>query len=162
MKTGGTSRHGRWLHGRGNALACLCARFEYACVCCAGGVQDHAEKIRINQQRYLERQKAVMDQVAILHDKARTARTNLTESRRQEAADVRRALHVGNATFPSNPGTCEKHLLSDFMVSLKEKLAVEAAVMRTSLHISHLEFDLALPLLDRLHGRLAEETTIPR
>lgn len=35
---------------------------------------------------------------------------------------VRVALHVGNATFPSNPTTCEKHLLADFMVSLKDEL----------------------------------------
>ena len=32
---------------------------------------------------------------------------------------VRKALHVGNATFPSDPSTCEKHLLADFMVSIK-------------------------------------------
>lgn len=30
--------------------------------------------------------------------------------------EIRQALHVGNATFPSAPSTCEKHLLADFMV----------------------------------------------
>jgi len=35
---------------------------------------------------------------------------------------VRAALHVGNATFPSNPTACEHHLLSDFMVSLVPEL----------------------------------------
>jgi vitellogenic carboxypeptidase-like protein len=36
--------------------------------------------------------------------------------------DVRGALHVGNASFPSAPGTCEKHLLADFMVSFVDEL----------------------------------------
>ena len=35
---------------------------------------------------------------------------------------VRYALHVGNASFPSAPSTCERHLLGDFMVSLVEEL----------------------------------------
>jgi vitellogenic carboxypeptidase-like protein len=35
---------------------------------------------------------------------------------------VRAALHVGNASFPSDPSTCEKHLLADFMVSLVDEL----------------------------------------
>jgi len=35
---------------------------------------------------------------------------------------VRAALHVGNARFPSDPASCERHLLSDFMVSFVEEL----------------------------------------
>lgn len=35
---------------------------------------------------------------------------------------VRAAIHVGNASFPSDPATCEKHLLSDFMVSFVDEL----------------------------------------
>ena len=36
--------------------------------------------------------------------------------------EVRAALHVGNATFPSNPTKCEFHLLGDFMVSFVDEL----------------------------------------
>ena len=36
--------------------------------------------------------------------------------------DVRRAIHVGNATF-NDGSACERHLLADFMVSLKPQLA---------------------------------------
>jgi len=35
---------------------------------------------------------------------------------------VRAALHVGNASFPSNPTKCEMHLLSDFMVSFVDEM----------------------------------------
>lgn len=37
---------------------------------------------------------------------------------------MREALHVGNASFPSNPTTCEKHLLKDFMVSFVDELVL--------------------------------------
>ena len=37
-------------------------------------------------------------------------------------ASVRAALHVGNASYPSAPAACEKHLLSDFMVSFVDEL----------------------------------------
>lgn len=36
--------------------------------------------------------------------------------------EVRTALHVGDARFPSDPSTCEKHLLADFMVSFVDEL----------------------------------------
>lgn len=35
---------------------------------------------------------------------------------------IRSALHVGNASFPSNPSKCEHHLLGDFMVSFVDEL----------------------------------------
>lgn len=38
--------------------------------------------------------------------------------------EVQTALHTGKVQFPNNPGTCEKHLLADFMVSFQAEIAL--------------------------------------
>lgn len=43
---------------------------------------------------------------------------------------VRTALHVGNATFPSAPSVCERHLLADFMVSLKDEVCMPRLLLK--------------------------------
>ena len=37
---------------------------------------------------------------------------------------IRKALHVGDTPFGKDAGTCEKHLLADFHVSMKPRLEV--------------------------------------
>ena len=43
-------------------------------------------------------------------------------------------LHVGSRKFPSNPGQCEMHLLSDFMVSFEDALTLLLSNVRVLLY----------------------------
>ena len=47
---------------------------------------------------------------------------------------VRKMLHVGSRKFPSNPGQCEMHLLSDFMVSFEDALTLLLSNVRVLLY----------------------------
>lgn len=64
-----------------------------------------------------------------LNDYDNYLNTNAPESFEYYAAflnqpEVQAALHVGTTKFPSNPTQCEKHLLSDFMVSFQQEIGL--------------------------------------
>lgn len=66
---------------------------------------------------------------------------------------VRAALHVGNATFPRDPDTCEKHLLADFMVSFVDELALmlnsTAPHYKVLVYSGQLDVIIGAPLTER-------------
>jgi len=66
-------------------------------------------------------------------------------------AEIRKAVHVGNATFGGNAAQCEKHLLEDFHQSLRPQLQhlLEAEGVRVLIYSGQLDIIIAAALTER-------------
>ena len=62
---------------------------------------------------------------------------------------VRKMLHVGNRKFPSDPGQCEMHLLSDFMVSFEDALTLLLSNVRVLLYSGQLDIIIGAATTER-------------
>uniref|UniRef100_A0A7S1S0W9 Carboxypeptidase n=1 Tax=Alexandrium catenella TaxID=2925 RepID=A0A7S1S0W9_ALECA len=72
--------------------------------------------------------------------------------------EVQRALHVGSRPFPTDPDECERHLLSDFMVSFTDCLGglLDAPEnYRISVYSGQLDVIIGAALTERFLARLA-------
>mmetsp|Transcript_65976 Transcript_65976/g.103844 ORF Transcript_65976/g.103844 Transcript_65976/m.103844 type:complete len:494 (-) Transcript_65976:135-1616(-) len=64
--------------------------------------------------------------------------------------DIRKAIHVGDACFGCNAGTCEKNLMSDFHVSLRPELeSILKKGLRVLVYSGQLDIIIASALTER-------------
>jgi len=65
--------------------------------------------------------------------------------------EIRKAIHVGDTCFGCNSGTCEKHLMADFHVSLRPELEriLSTAGMKVLVYSGQLDIIIASALTER-------------